>query len=241
MAWIMRRTDRNNDRLRVLPRDYQRRSLVLAIPGFTLNCGYAVVNLLVGAVGLDAWHLSLGVYYLLLALMRLSLLTSEFLGRHPDGINGTGDEARAHGIIQWRIFRRCGALLAGSSIALGGVSILIVLKGHGYRYSEYLIYAVATYTFVKMGTAIWGTVKCVRLKSPKLMCLRNISLADAAVSMLALQTAMFTAFGAGTDATLRTVMNIATGAGVCALVAVMGLSMTIVGSRRLRGPGRPES
>lgn len=211
--------------LRVLRKDAQHRAFALSLPGSVLNCGYAGFNLVAGLAGRSAWLISLGVYYLMLTLMRLGLLAQEFLGqqsRKPDSPT------------QWRAFRRCGILIMIASAALCGMTILIAVEGRGYRYSQMLTYAVATYTFVKAGLAIASVTRAVRMRSAMLMTLRNIALADAAVSMLALQTAMFTAFGAGTDATLRTVMNIATGACVCALVVVMGLSMTIVGGRQLR-------
>ena len=56
---------------------------------------------------------------------------------------------------------------------------------------------------------------------------KNINLADAMVSILALQTAMFHEFGTGMGDFNIGTMNAITGAVVCALTAAIGIFMIV--------------
>lgn len=81
-----------------------------------------------------------------------------------------------------------------------------------------------TLTFAKMIMATINMVKARKYKSSQIMGGRNIGYADALVSILSLQTAMFAMFDQG-DMTLRTRMNGITGACVCLMVIIMGATM----------------
>ena len=61
--------------------------------------------------------------------------------------------------------------------------------------------------------------------------IRSLNLADAMVSILALQTAMFAEFSPGGDNAL---FNAATGFGVCVLTAALGVFMIIVARKEKR-------
>ena len=87
-----------------------------------------------------------------------------------------------------------------------------------------MIYAVATYTFYKLVMAITNMIKARKENSILLITLRNISYADALVSLLSLQTALFAAFGQDSGAMIPT-MNALTGAGVCLMIFAVGIYM----------------
>ena len=61
-------------------------------------------------------------------------------------------------------------------------------------------------------------------KSILLVTLRNISYADALVSILSLQTAMFAAFGQNSGRMIP-ITNALTGAGVCLMIFALGIYM----------------
>lgn len=61
---------------------------------------------------------------------------------------------------------------------------------------------------------------------------KNINLADAFVSILALQTAMFREFDAGDVVNVAT-MNAVTGAIVCALTAALGVFMIVIAAKKV--------
>lgn len=209
----------------VLRDDYRRRTFTLAVPGFTLNCLYSGFNLALGISSRNAWYISLGVYYLLLSLMRFWLLRHEFVDGTSTGPAST--------LREWRIVRRCGTLIMLMSIALFGMVVLMIARGYGKHYSEYVTMAMATYVFIKIGSSIASMVKASKFRSPRLSCIRNIGFVDALVSMLALQTAMFAAFGRNETAK-QLIMNALTGAGVCIATIIIGLLMTLHAGRNIR-------
>ena len=101
---------------------------------------------------------------------------------------------------------------------------MLVSGEGGKSYPGLMIYAVATYTFYKLGMAIRNMIKARKEKSLLLVTLRNISYADALVSILSLQTALFVAFGQDSEAIIP-IFDALTGAGVCLMIFVLGVYM----------------
>lgn len=211
--------------LNYLAVNYRRRTFLFAVPGFFLNCIFAAFNIFIGVKSLSAWYISLAVYYVLLCFMRFCLLHHEFIEKKR---SQSIEEER-----EWKIFAHCGGLLIIMSIALCGVVILMISEGYGKSYPIYVTYAVSIYTFAKVISATVNMVKARKLKLPQVICVRNIGYADALVSMLSLQTAMFAAFGSN-DADLVVTMNTITGFFVCIAIACMGISMLLSSHKQLR-------
>lgn len=170
-----------------------------------LNLIYAIFNGVIGFMNFSARYVSLAVYYLLLCAMR-------FL---PVAYAGRVYQVK----VPWRKRN-----LSMMRIALGGAVIMLVSGEGGKSYQGLLIYAVATYTFYKLGMAIRNMIKVRKEKSLLLVTLRNISYADALVSLLSLQTALFAAFGQDSGE-LIPLMNALTSAGVCLMILGIGIYM----------------
>lgn len=209
-----------------LSENYKDRSFIFAVPGFVVNCLFTLFNAFIGVRAFSAWYISLAVYYAMLGIMRFKFLNQELMLRR-------GDKERSSVLREWKVFLHMGILLILMSIALSGMVILMVRGGYGKSYPEYIIYVVALYTFIKLITSIINMVKAGKYKLPQLMGLRNIGYADALVSMLSLQTAMFAAFDSG-DMTLRAQMNAITGACVCVMVIGIGVSMVCIGASNIK-------
>lgn len=212
--------------------DTRLRTVLFTVPGMGLNLIYAVFNGIIGVMNHSAWCGSLAAYYMLLCVMRFlsvsyarKVYDRKFPWRkvHMDEsnsqINEDSLEARS-----WRVHRNCGIMLSVSSIALGGAVIMLVSGEGGKSYPGLMIYAVATYTFYKLGMAIRNMIKARKEKSLLLVTLRNISYADALVSILSLQTALFAAFGQDSEAIIP-IFNALTGAGVCLMIFTLGVLM----------------
>ena len=73
-------------------------------------------------------------------------------------------------------------------------------------------------------TSIKNLIQAKRYQNPVISILRDIGYADALVSLLTLQTALFTAFGQD-NAALIPVMNGITGSVICMAVLVLGIYM----------------
>ena len=108
------------------------------------------------------------------------------------------------------------------SFVLGGAVILLINLEGGKSYPGYTIYVAAAYAFTKISLAIWNTVSAGRKKEQSWIIIRSIGLADAAVSILSLQTAMFASFSIGKEA-FNSTMNGITGAVVSLITLVTGI------------------
>lgn len=203
---------------------YRERTFMSAVPGFTVNCLFTAFNLFIGIRQISAWYITLGVYYLMLGIMRFRFLHYEIGNRKKKLVTEKQE---------WRLFFQYGWALILMSIVLSGMVILVVNKGAGKEYPAYIIYVVAIYTFIKVISATVNMVKARKFKSPQVMGIRNIGYADALVSILSLQTAMFTIFDER-NIELRTKMNEITGTCVCTAVIFIGIMMVISAERKLK-------
>ena len=189
----------------------------------SINVLYAAFKLGSGVYFRSVWFITLAVYYGLLALMRFLLL--RHVTAHAPSQNLTGEFRRS---------RLCGVILLGMTLVLSGVVLLVLHQGEGFSYGGNLIYAMAFYCFYTTITAVVRLVKYRRMGSPVLSASKAIDLTAALVSMLALETAMLSRFGAADDLLFRTRMIAATGAAVFALVLCMAVYMIVRSTARLR-------
>ena len=106
----------------------------------------------------------------------------------------------------------------------------MIWNGHGEQYPGLMVFAVAAYTFYKLTIAITRVILCRKSRSPIQGVVRNVDLIEAMMSLFALQTGLFAAFGQ--DFEHQTLMNCFTGGAVCLLVVLGALGMLLHGRRR---------
>jgi len=193
--------------------------------GFFINFLYAGVKLVSGICYRSVWFETLAVYYILLAAVRLSLLCH---------VRKEGRAGRDK-ISEWRKYRLCGIGLLFMNFALTGIIVLVVYQNKGFEYPGMLIYAMAMYAFYAMIMATRNVIKFRKYGSPVLSAAKVIDLTAALVSMLSLETAMLTQFGAAEDADFRRIMTASTGAGVCIIVLGMAAYMIIHAAQQIKG------
>jgi len=146
-----------------------------------LNAAYALGNCMIGFLAHSWWFITVGAYYAVLTITRFSVLQ---VGRKAIGNYDTELFAR----------RITGILLVVLSICIVGVNIMSAVKDRGTDFHEIIMITIATYTFTKITVAMIGMVKAKRSVSPVLQTLRNISLADACVSVYTMQRSMLVSF-----------------------------------------------
>ena len=83
---------------------------------------------------------------------------------------------------------------------------------------------IATYTFAKITISTINLFKSRRSNSVTLITLRNISFADAFVSICALQRSMLVTFEGMTDGEIVT-MNTILGSVICVIVFLLGINL----------------
>lgn len=188
-----------------------------------VNILYAAMNALSGWYYHTAWFGILAAYYILLAVMRFLLL--RFVNK-----NGIGRDR----VPEYRRSRLCGILLLFINLTLSGAVLMILYQNRGYEYHGILIYVMAAYTFYTTIHAIVSILKYRKYKSPVMSSAKIISLSSALVSMLALETAMISQFGADNSPEFRQIMVALTGAGVSIVVVTMSVYMIVRATKEIR-------
>lgn len=168
------------------------------------NILYCVYHIVFGAVTASWWFLTIGIYYAVLSIIRFVVL------RHK-GNNRL-------------LVRFTGAMLIVLSVSLVGTVILAFVKDRGTVFPLIAMLAIATYTFTKITLATIKWIKARRSTSVKRLTLRNISFANAFVSIYSLQRSMLVSFEGMTKTEIR-IMNLATGSAVCIIVFLLGLKL----------------
>ena len=166
-----------------------------------LYCAYHIVFC---AVTASWWFLTIGIYYAVLSIIRFVVL------RHK-GNNRL-------------LVRFTGAMLIVLSVSLVGTVILAFVKDRGTVFPLIAMLAIATYTFTKITLATIKWIKARRSTSAKRLTLRNISFANAFVSIYSLQRSMLVSFEGMTKTEIR-IMNLVTGSAVCIIVFLLGLNL----------------
>lgn len=189
--------------------------------GFLINLLYVGIKMFSGIFYRSVWFITLAVYYILLAIMRFSLLNY---------VRNT----KKNKIFEWKRYRLCGIILLFMNIALIGIVILVVYKNSGFEYPGMLIYVMAMYTFYAVITAVWNLIKFRRYGSPVMSAAKVINLTAALVSMLSLETAMLTQFGAADDPMFRQIMTASTGVGISIIVIGMAIFMIVYSTKQLK-------
>ena len=110
------------------------------------------------------------------------------------------------------------------SIPLVGTVILSVVRDRGHERHMIVMIALAAYAFTKITLATIKLIKARRSSSATLITLRNISFADAFVSIFALQRSMLVSFEGMTETEI-VIMNATLGSAVCVIVFLLGLNL----------------
>ena len=193
------------------------RGSVSIYQGMMVNFFYVVFRILVGIRYASVWFLTIAIYYLLLGIMRLSLVIS-YRNRNMKS--------------ELRCYRRTAWLLFLLNIPMGGMIVLMVLTDSGYSYPGYVIYLSSLYTFYTIILAIVNLVTFRKLGSPILSAAKVLSFVAALMSLLGLQTAMISQFSTEGEA-FRRRMNAITGGGVWFSVILIAVYM-LLRSRKMK-------
>lgn len=164
---------------------YGFRSVIFAILSFIFNILFAVMQGVLAILSKSIWYGALATYYIIISCIRGSVIA---ICRKRNKQNYPIKE-------QVILYKNCGVCLIILSAALIPAVVQMILKNQSFEYAGLMIYVMAVYTFYKLGMSIYNIVKAKRHNDYLIQSIKNISFADALVSILALQTAMFQSFG----------------------------------------------
>lgn len=176
-----------------------------------INFAYAVGNCAIGIITYSWWFITVGTYYTILTLTRFSVLTIK-------------RKAKKYYKNELFVKRVTGMLLLVLSFCLIGVNIMSIIKERGTRFHEIVMITIALYTFTKITVAIIGLINSKKYASPTDITLRNISFADAVVSIYTLQRSMLVSFPGLEPAQIQ-LFNILTGTATWIVVLLLGINL----------------
>ena len=180
------------------------RILKSALASLAFNMAYSAYHIVLGIATRSWWFLTIGVYYVIVSVIRFAVLQSKTQGRFA--------------------IRFTGIMLMLLSLPLAGTVVLSFMKDRGKAFPLIIMLAIAVYAFTKITLATANWIKVRKSTSPKLTTLRNISFADAFVSIFSLQRSMLVSFEGMSEIEIR-IMNVATGTAVCIIVFLLGLNL----------------
>jgi len=172
---------------------------------------FSVYKAVLGIVFRSAWLGAIAAYYILLALMRFTLLRRIRAGRVEGSCRG------------------CGALLLVLTAALGAINFYSIYRGQAVEYPGFMIYAAAAFTFYQLTMAVWNLLRYRALRIAVYTASKILALASSLVSLFFLQTAMFRVFGDG--GAWQQTTNLATGGAVYLIILVLAAQL-------LKGPAK---
>lgn len=180
-----------------------------------VNLLYVALNVVSYVLYRSMWFVCLAVYYVILALMRFLLV--RYVRGNQIGTNRWGELKRS---------ALCAWILLTLNFFLSGAVLMIVYQDKGFQYHGVLIYVMAAYTFYITTHAIIDLIKYRKYHSPVMTTAKMITFCAALVSMLSLETAMFSQFGAEMTLKDQRLMIMLTGAGVS--IAVISVSVYMI-------------
>lgn len=210
--------------------EYGFTALITTAGSILVTLAFAVYNGSIAIVIRSIWFGALAAYYIVLIVLRGSILVH--FGKRKRAESSGQPEPQLL-ISDGKLYRTCGILMFLMPLCLSFAILQMVLAGDSFEHKGITIYVYAIYAFFKIITAVYSFIKERHNNSMIIMAINNIKLADAFVSILALQTAMFREFGGVGDIS-TVMMNAITGAAVCALTVAIGVYMIVKANLQIK-------
>lgn len=209
---------------------YGFRTVVFATTAMSLNIIYVIFNGVVAIVSNSVWYGALAGYYIIITLLRSSII-SYHKKKRSIGNNASVHEESTDQELEIKKYKRCGIYLLILPVCLSAAITEMVVNNSAFVHWGWTVFAFAAYTFYKITMAILNVIKAHKSSDITLQALRNIGLADALVSILALQTSLLFAFSDGSGSGFA---NALTGAAVCVATVIMGIIMIIKSNKLMK-------
>ena len=160
------------------------RTVVTSTVSFGMSVFSSVTNAYLGISERSIWFGALAAYYIFLALMRSGLLIYHRKNR----------DYESEALLRAKKYTRCGIFLLILNATLSSAIAQMIFDDRGFEYKDWLIYAFAAYAFYKIIMSVVNAIKARKQDDLTIQAIREINMVDAAVSILALQTALLHTF-----------------------------------------------
>ncbi len=182
---------------------------------------YGIFKLVTGIYYMSWWFITFAVYYLILCLMKLSI------------VKDIKNEVGKNLIKEYKKLRLTGIILLLLNLILTGMIVLIIRQNQEITYAGFIIYIVAMYDFYLIISAVINVIKYKKNKSPLLASSKCINLTVAMISMISLEVAMVSEFGTN-DSEFKMIMTSIMGFIVCIINTSMSIYMIVKSNKKLK-------
>lgn len=211
---------------RLLLENYGFRSVIFAIGSFIMSIAFSVFNAYMGIMNSSIWYGALASYYIALAFLRGGILTYHKGRIRKKNINYKDELQKA------KIYRNSGIILLILNVALSSAIAQMIFDSAHFTYVGLTIFAFATYAFYKITMSIINTFRANKQSDLTIKAMSNVNLADATVSILALQTALLITFDEGS--VNISLFNTLTGIAVSAFSIGLGIYMIVKANKIIK-------
>ncbi len=190
-----------------------------------LHFVYGIFKLGTGIYYMSWWFITFAVYYLILSLMKLSIVKNIK--------NGVGKNLQE----EYKKLKLTGIILLLLNLVLSGIIVLIIRQNKQITYAGFIIYIVAIYDFYLIISAIINVIKYRRNHSPLLASSKCINLTVAMISMISLEVAMVSQFGTN-ESEFKIIMTSIMGAFACLINTFMSIYMILRANKNLKNTNK---
>ncbi len=217
--------------LKRLKDDYVFRTVVTAALSFFATVAFTGYNLFLGIAYKTVWNAEIAVYYAMLVLLRAYAFFSE----RTINRSVVNDAKRKRRVSNKIYISQCVILFLTGVALIAPVSHMVLQKKQ-VNYSTVPAIAMAAYTTFKISVAVYNYFKTRKNYGLFVKMLKNISLADALVSVLVLQYTLVMIFGNGVTGDMFTLCAITTFFiwGFITVHAVAAIVSALINSRLYR-------
>lgn len=193
--------------------DYNFKTIVNSAASFFITLIFAIYNIFLGIRYIAVWNLSIGIYYIFLAVIRGIIINQE----KNYIIKGIDNRNKIHMISS--------VLLTAMNLALIMPITLMVIGKRNIKTSMIPAISIATYTTFKIITASINLKKSKKSDDILIKDLRNINFIDAVVSVLTLQNTLIVAKGADNQSEMFRLSAIMSGIGLALIIILTILNI----------------
>ncbi len=184
-----------------------------------INIIYAIFKILTGIIYKSNWLISFGIYYILLSILRVSIVKEE-------------RNKSKNKISENKKYMFVGELILFFNLILSIIIAIAIKEKIIITYSMWIVIAIAAYTFYILTTNIINIFRYKKLNSPIISASKIINFIISLVSLLSLEIVMLSTFGSNESIRMKSTFISLTGIGVCLIITSISIYM-IVKSRKI--------
>lgn len=201
------------------------RMKVAVFAGGGMNLLFAIFKCSMGFYMESAWYIGLGLYYLCLFGIRLTIYTQS---RVCDKIEDKKEQYEH----AYRTCRKVGIELLASTLVITSIVAMMIRDNYRYHYPGAFIYAIIFFNVYYVGNGIYQAIKYRSMKEPILASSKMVGLVATLMSFLALETSIV--YYISIDEKwlfVHRLANTLSGAFICGWVIYISIHMIRIGSK----------